>query len=190
MYLYFLCCSQSLLPLFNLKLYFYWVCFVSLSFQPRLREHSSAPQQTLCRAGPKNIQVGFNAVLETIQRRMIYVIVKKLWWKTDFESRRIDHSDVGTVCLSKEVASAKTFVMNNQWSDLNSIWGKPERGHLGFGAKSVSDGKGNLLPVLLLSQVCQVVIPEQAVCNAALTHPLLTKHHKPDVHRLKGRMVF
>ena len=54
----------------------------------------------------------------------------------------------------------------------------------------MSDGKGNLLPVLLLSQVCQVVIAEQAVRNAALTHPLLAKHHKPDVHRLKSRKVF
>ena len=66
MYLYFLHSSQSLLPVFNVKIYLYLVCFVSLSFQPRLREHSSAPQQTLCRAGPKNIQVGFNAFLEII----------------------------------------------------------------------------------------------------------------------------
>ena len=44
----------------------------------------------------------------------------------------------------------------------------------------MSDGKRNFLPVLLLPEVCQVVVAKQAIGNAALTHPLLTKHHKPE----------
>ena len=42
--------------------------------------------------------------------------------------------------------------------------------------------KSHLLPVLLLAQVGKVVVAKKAVGNAALPHPLLAKHHEPDVH--------
>ena len=45
------------------------------------------------------------------------------------------------------------------------------------------DGKGDFLPVLLLAEVGEVVVAEQAVGNAALPHPLLAEHHKPEICR-------